>query len=445
MNEADTTTDPPPDIAFTLGGFGGPTTDRGAATPPDVEVTVSTERPVPVPPAPDAEVTVTVEEPDPAAPIDIDRYATGLGRAIADTLLPAAPVDWRRLDVAFSVTVRAIAAVAYFTDDVGEVTPVPVPREAGELAQLLREVTVPLAGHAWWRVLLHCVRDDSEALAAQEDSIIELEYDYGAVPFTGDELHPPEAYRADLAAFPRARLPIWLAAYIDHADRQSRPPRRAIVRSRTDRSRGITPEPAGLPAPDLIWARWATISAAAVAIGSDAGPRVLGSSGVFEASNGSGSTLHLLTARRAVLSGGVWDAPELDAAYNDGADLPDLYAGAPEWLANPVLDQRVTTGLLTFCYWWEGGGWFRGRSPEPAAIGAAIPGLWTPTTTADVVCAVLGPQADRDAVVELVAAAETRTVTTDMVLTALDVTAEADVVGAMYQFALAGLTNELSE
>ncbi|MGY2063465.1 hypothetical protein ACW9HQ_51945, partial [Nocardia gipuzkoensis] len=175
-------------------------------------------------------------------------------------------------------------------------------------------------------------------------------------------------------------------AYVDHGDRQSRTPQQAVIQSRADRDRGVFATAVGLPDPRLMWARWAVVAAAAVAVRSEGGPRILGATGLFEATNGSGSTLHLLAGQRAVLSGGVWNAAALEAAYNGGAPLPNYYAGAPEWLANPILNQRAATGLLSFCYWWDGTGWYRGESPEPPQIGAAIPGLWTTGTVVDIVC-----------------------------------------------------------
>ncbi|RDI63380.1 hypothetical protein [Nocardia pseudobrasiliensis] len=460
-----------PDVMFTLGGLGGAVTTEPNSPQPGVayeqpvaadgqsavaggQRAAADERPT-VPDgqrvadaAPDAaaggQSAVAGGERDAAArraefldepPADIPGYARNLARAIIDVVLPEAPPGWQRVDVVFSVTVPVIAAAAVFTDDFDATTQIGVPQQAGELVQLLREVTVPLTGRAWWRVLLHYTESDG----------VEIEYDYGEVPFAGDELLPPEAYRADLESYPQDRLPVWLAAYIRHGDRQSRTPAQAVIQSRADRDRGVMATRVGLPDPRLMWARWATVAAAAVAVRSDGGPRILGATGLFEATNGSGSTLHLLPGGRAVLSGGVWDAPALDTAYQQGSELPNYYAGAPEWLANPVLSHRAATGLLSFCYWWDGSGWYRGESPEPREIGAAIPGLWTSDTVIDIVCDVLGATASRPAIAELVAAAETYAVAADAVLRAFDVEGRTDLAGAMYQLALAGLTTEMIE
>jgi hypothetical protein len=91
-----------------------------------------------------------------------------------------------------------------------------------------------------------------------------------------------------------------------------------------------------------------------------------------------------------VLSGGVWNAPELAAAYNDGIRLPDLYAGAPEWVAGQVLNHRAASGLLSFCYWWENGRWYCGESPGPDRFIEAVPGVWTSDTVVDMVSGLLG-------------------------------------------------------
>jgi hypothetical protein len=102
----------------------------------------------------------------------------------------------------------------------------------------------------------------------------------------------------------------------------------------------------------------------------------------------------------------------------------------------------VATGLLSFYYWWDGTGWYRGQSPEATQIGAAIPGLWTPDTTVDIICSVLSEAVSRPAVTELVDAAQNRSITADVVLRAFDAggTIDTDLAGAMYQFAVAGLT-----
>lgn len=166
-------------------------------------------------------------------------------------------------------------------------------------------------------------------LVRVDASGVEVFCDRGEEPFPGEQLFAPEAYLAGLETFPRNRLPVWLAAYVGRGGSQSRPPRQAAEGMRRDRSEGVRAVPVNGELPDLavLWARWAVLSAAFVAAGSEWGPRVCPSVGVFESAGHSGSTLTLLPGGRAVLSGGVWNAPVLDAVYNAGAVLPRFFAG----------------------------------------------------------------------------------------------------------------------
>lgn len=369
--------------------------------------------------------------PDPAQASGEDRVAERrrsadqLAAQITGLLLPAAPPGWQRLRLGFSVTVAAVSADAVFLVD-GEPVVVEVPIEAGELVQALRALTVRPGERAWWQVTL--VRDRTGTPS--------YDFGYGDVAFPVGRLLPTAAYRADLEHFPRERLPVWLAGRLRTEDGTQQLPR-VLTRARLDR---MPATPVRFLTAPTVWARWATVAAAAVAIGTEWGPRILGSTAVFEGTDGSGSTLHLLPRGRAVLSGGLWDAPELDAAYNDGAPVPEFYAGVPDWLDSSVLNHRAFTGQLSFCYWWDDTGWSSGESPAPTTIGAAIPGLWTPDTVVDIVCTVLGASASRAAVTDLVTAAETGSVTADLAAQALTTAEGTDLPGAWSQLAVAGLT-----
>jgi hypothetical protein len=192
-----------------------------------------------------------------------------------------------------------------------------------------------------------------------------------------------------------------------------------------------------------LWSRWAVLSAAFVAARSARGPRVLPSVAWFEGSSRSGSTLYVLPGGRAVLSGGRWDAPELSAVYNDGKPMPNFYAGAPDWVANPVLNPRAPSGLLTFCYWWENGRWFRGESPTADLFAAAVPGVWTVGTVADIIAGLIEERPNepvRAAAGVLVSAAEVGVVTRETVTSVFSGEGDRfDLDGAMYQLSLAGL------
>ncbi|MEV6391251.1 hypothetical protein [Nocardia xishanensis] len=429
-----------PDVAFSLTAEFGIGTATVATTPTHPTVSaisattaVSAMAAAPEPPAASAS-TPAPEFAAPAAANDHaaeDRAAEMRGSAeelvtaITDLLLPTAPPDWQQLRVGFSVTVAAVSGDAVFLVD-GKPLPAEIPMAAVELVQALRMVTVRPDGSAWWHVTV--VRDRT--------GTPRCEFGYGDVAFPVERLLPTAAYRADLEHFSRERLPVWLAGRLRVEDDAQQLPR-VLARARLDRA-PATPVPF-LTAP-TVWARWATVAAAAVAIGTEWGPRILGSTAAFEGTDGSGSTLHLLPRGRAVLSGGLWNAPELAAAYNDGAPVPEYYAGVPDWLDGAALNHRAFTAQLSFCYWWDGTGWSSGQSPAPTTIGAAIPGLWTPATVVDIVCGVLGASASRPAVADLVAAAESGSVTREQASAAFTTDEDTDVPGAWSQLAVAGLT-----
>jgi hypothetical protein len=113
---------------------------------------------------------------------------------------------------------------------------------------------------------------------------IEVDFDYGDEPFPDEQLFPAEVYRADLEAYPRQVLPTWLAAYVGHGERQSRPAQLAALQARADRAAGVRGvlSQQEFPAFPLMSARWAVIAAAFIAAGSQWGPRVLPALGWFE-------------------------------------------------------------------------------------------------------------------------------------------------------------------
>ncbi|MFX0580595.1 hypothetical protein [Nocardia nepalensis] len=364
--------------------------------------------------------------------------AEALVHRIADRLGERGPSGWRQLHAVFALTVTTEWARVEFTD-VDRVLRAEVPETVMELVRQQRAEAAAAGAGAWWRLLLW----------ANASGDIEVEYDYGDEPFPADQLFRPEAYRADLAVYRRPRLPVWLAAYAGHAGRQARPPRRAAIAARADRAAGVNAQPVEdeLPPFPQLWARWATISAAHVAVSSDLGPRMVAANGWYEsARNGSsGSTLYLLPGGRAVLSGGVWNAPALNAAYNGGIDLPNLYAGAPDWVTNAVLSPRAAVGLLSFCFWWDGTGWFRGESPSVSECGAAMPGVWTAGTVIETVARLFSHQPDarqRAAVARLLAKAERSMgprgeITREVLIDGIG--ADHDIDGALRQFSTAGL------
>ncbi|MGW4364092.1 hypothetical protein ACWEKT_00485 [Nocardia takedensis] len=369
----------------------------------------------------------------------IQRQAADLAHEVAGELALAGPPGWQRLEAFFAITVAGGVAYTHYRDEDDRVTRLGPAGEIIDLVRRLRELSARLGDGPWWRMV---VRLDA-------GGELDVDYDYGDEPFPDDQLLTPEAYSTDLRAFPRERIPVWLAAYIGHDNRQWRTPHQAQARARADREAGVVAQPCttDFPALPVLWARWATIAAAFVAVGSDWGPRILPALGVFEGASRSGATLYVLPDGRAVLSGGVWNAPELDAAYNGGAPMPDLYAGAPAWVANQVLNSRAARGLLSFCYWWERDSWFRGESAPAEALTAAVPGVWSARTTADVLCGVVSAapsERQRAAADDLVAAAESGVVSRATVAALFDDPAD-DVDGALYQLSMAGVVLELSE
>ncbi|MFE1593226.1 hypothetical protein [Nocardia sp. NPDC058705] len=366
--------------------------------------------------------------------------AEELIRLVAIGLATLGPAGWQRLDATFVLAARTQLDFVVFSDDSGRSRQIPPTDEVREHVRGLRELSAQLSDGPWWRMLLR--------LTSRGE--MEVDYDYGDEPFPPEHTLDDEVYRADLELFPRSQVPIWLAARLRGGDGQRRPADLAARQAREDIAAGErgTLSRNDFPALPALWARWAVIASAFVAVGSPWGPRVLPSLGFFEGSRHSGSTLYRLPGGRAVLSGGVWNAPELDAVYNGDAPMPAYYSGAPAWVADQVLNPRAGTGLLTFCYWWEGGSWYRGASPSSEALAEAVPAVWNGDTVVDVVAGLLGPDTSaraRAGIATLVTAAEIGIVTRD---TLLDVYGDAesfDIDGAFLQLTMAGVALTLPD
>ncbi|MEU2173092.1 hypothetical protein ABZ552_02580 [Nocardia sp. NPDC019219] len=358
---------------------------------------------------------------------------------LARALATHAPTGWERVDAVFAVTV--VGEIAQLVYSVGrQAVSVDPPEPVLAIVREHRAIAACSGADPWWRMMI----------AMTSSGRIEVAYDYGDEPFPDGQLFVPEAYRADLEAYPREKVPVWLAAYIGHGDRQGRTPQQAAAQARADRAQqvwAVLAENEFPPFPQM-WARWTTIAAAFVAAKSEWGPRMLPWVGVFEGTARGGSTLHALPAGRAVLSGGVWNAPTLDAVYNAGAPMPELYGGAPDWVADPVLNPRAASGLLSFCYWWEAGRWYRGQSPSAQECAPAVPGVWTRETAMKVVAGVLGdrPGADAmEAIGALLSAAEAGRVTRATLAAVFGDDGRFDIDGALYQFSVAGLQSTVPE
>jgi hypothetical protein len=369
---------------------------------------------------------------DPAPEPEVEARADMLTRRVGRELAAAAPDGWQRLDAVFALTCRAEIARVVFTDGT-RATDIGPSAAVLRLVREQRALAARLPAGPWWRMLL--------TVSATGD--LDAHFDHGAEPFPAEHRFPPECYRADLAelGFPAEKLPTWLAAYVGHGDRQVRSPRTASARARADAEGAVRPVPSVHGMPDLpaLWARWATLSAASVAVRSADGPRMLPSHARFESAGRGGSSLWLLPGDRVVLSGGVWDAPALVATYRGDAPFPDLFAGAPEWVADPVLDARGAGGLMSFCYWWYGGRWCRGESPAPEELATAIPGVWSTDAVTGTVASLVerDDETTRRAAADLVAAAEDGSVTRETLVRVFG--DGGDIDGAFHQLTLAGV------
>ncbi|WP_231387087.1 hypothetical protein [Nocardia sp. BMG111209] len=392
----------------------------------------------------EADVAFALAHHDPPVPTDPRQLALRtreLTHTIARELAAAAPAGWERLDAVFVWTVAAQSWRIAVTEGDRPARMEPSIRVLAAVREQ-REAAARMAAGPWWRMLIRLTAAGG----------LDTDYDYGDEPFPDEDLLAPDAYLADLQAYPRARLPVWLAAYVGHRDRQLRSPRAAAEQARRHRDTGTHPLPSTGDFPDLprLWARWATLAAVYAAVGSSGGPRILPSLAWFEGMGRSGSSLYLLAHDRAVISGGVWNASNLDAAYNGKDSLPDLYAGAPEWITDAVLNPRAAAGTLSFCYWWDDGRWYRGESPAGPDLAPAVPGLWTAESTAGVagrVLAAVGRRIDADvetAAAQLISAAESGTVTRSLLAGLLD-SDTSDIDAAHNQLTLAGLTSAIAE
>lgn len=318
------------------------------------------------------------------------------------------PPGWRSVHGVFSMAGgQEIAKAVAVTSDgaVGVVVAV----AAAELIRRHRQLTAGPQG-PWLRLLF-----DLDATGA-----VKVGFDYGeAEPIPADQLLPSEAYLRDFEEFPRADAPVWLLAYMGNEGQQLRSPAqaRAGVTTAVDARRADDE----VPALDLAWARMALVAAMGRGAGAPVGLRVDPAFEVYQGING-GCTLARLPGDRAVLSGGRADSRLLSAAYKGEMPWPDLYRGAPPWLDSLYLDPRAANGLLSFCYWWDGRGWWRADLPgidswSPIAeLQAGVPGIWTSESTATLLTGLMteiGVElVDRNAyaATDLVRAAEVRIV-----------------------------------
>jgi hypothetical protein len=144
----------------------------------------------------------TVETPGEA----IAARAQALLGPIAQQLALLGPPVWDSFTAAFSFTVSGEVAQLRFRS-AGRDVEVLVPEQTALLVRRQRHLAARMPAGPWWRLLL------SLGHTAGTNAVISTEYDYGDRPFPDDHLLAPGNYRDDLAAYPRAQTPAWLAAY----------------------------------------------------------------------------------------------------------------------------------------------------------------------------------------------------------------------------------------
>jgi hypothetical protein len=347
---------------------------------------------------------------------------------IVHQLAQLGPQGWERFSAVFAFTVSAeVAQLRFWSDDRTGLVPVPEP-----IAQLVREqrkVAAAMPAGPWWRLLL-TVTNHGEMTA---------DYDYGDEPFPDDQLLAPEHYRNDIETYPRAQVPVWLAGYVAGPAAQGRAPRQAATAAAADTNAGRT---ATLtqdipPLPDL-WSRWAVLSATYVGTKSEWGPRIFPGYAWYENDRRSGSTLYLLPGGRAILSGGKWNSPLLEAAYNGDQPLPDLYTGAPAWVTDSVLNTRNRNGLLSFCFWWADDRWCRGTNDTADELDEPLPAVSNSDQVIQTMIGETGSNTE-DHCRRLLTAASDRTATHNEVAAIFANHADADVDAAVNQLSQAGL------
>jgi len=130
--------------------------------------------------------------------------ASRLIEPIVQQLALLGPPEWEWFWAQFAFTVSAEISHLRFSSYHRTVV-VPVPEQVAALVRDQRHVAAQMSAGPWWRLLL-TVTNRGETT---------VDYDYGDGPFPHDQLLSPEHYRNDLEAYPRPRVPAWLARYID--------------------------------------------------------------------------------------------------------------------------------------------------------------------------------------------------------------------------------------
>ncbi|MEV0900230.1 hypothetical protein [Actinoplanes sp. NPDC049802] len=186
-----------------------------------------------------------------------------------------------------------------------------------------------------------------------------------------------------------------------------------------------------LPAPGLLWTRWATLSATHAAIGRNESWTIDRFGAEFAQGERNWARFALLDGRRAVLYGHHEHSGTLQA------DPPlDLLTGAPDWLPWDTLSPLAERDRLGFVIWHENGRWSRVRYQGRVADG--MTDMLAPLLTAENTLATLGRLGARADAEALLAAAVRAEVTAGHITALID-DPEVDAAAAVTIATRAGL------
>jgi hypothetical protein len=187
-----------------------------------------------------------------------------------------------------------------------------------------------------------------------------------------------------------------------------------------------------LPAPGLLWIRWATLSTTHVALGRTGSWSIDDHGARRDRQDGGWARFALLDGRRAVLYG---DHHEHSAAMRDDP-AADPLTGAPDWLPWDTLAPLAERDRLGFVIWHESGRWSRVRYRDGRPDG--MTDLAGPLLTGESTLGALSRFGPRPAAERLVVAA-VRAEVSPAHLTDLLVDGVPDLAAAMATAARGGL------
>ncbi|WP_067806712.1 hypothetical protein [Mycobacterium sp. ACS1612] len=318
-----------------------------------------------------------------------DSFTSEGADLIGQQLISLAPDDWLWCRAEFALTVAdETAYVGYETADGRRLQLADVPDNITALVREQLNLTAVASAGSWWRLVFD-ISNEAEIVVG---------YDYGDDPFPGDQLQPTKNYLDDMAAC-RAATPM-------------------------DDLAGVHD----------MWARWPVLGALHMGVESEEGLRVTPGLAWYESETPSGATLVLLPGDLAVLLGGWSESPLLTAGCSGDEPMPVLFAGAPVWVNEAVLNIRCQHGLLSFWYSWAEEGWWRGATDTYHELQMALPAVWGSADEATLVeMAEITQSARRSACASLLTAAIDSEAAVDEVIDALSGEPNRDLTAALNQ------------